>query len=118
MHLLSHHIPLPLPAVVFILGVVVLNAVAGPKEDTKMPQGADRDLLFIDSKFGPAVRPSGARLLCWPSLPFMHILFTPLPFVDYSSFPVPPQIGVISFAFVCHHACFIVYNTLRDNTDR
>ena len=27
-----------------------------------------------------------------------------------------PAIGVISFAFVCHHACFIVYNTLRDNT--
>ena len=26
-------------------------------------------------------------------------------------------IGVISFAFVCHHACFIVFNTLRDNTE-
>jgi amino acid permease len=25
---------------------------------------------------------------------------------------------VIAFAFVCHHACFIVYQTLRDNTDR
>lgn len=29
-----------------------------------------------------------------------------------------PAIGVISFAFVCHHACFIVYQTLRDPTDR
>lgn len=28
-----------------------------------------------------------------------------------------PAIGVIAFAFVCHHACFIVYNTLRDNTE-
>lgn len=28
-----------------------------------------------------------------------------------------PAIGIISFAFVCHHACFIVYNTLRDNTN-
>jgi len=28
-----------------------------------------------------------------------------------------PAIGIISFAFVCHHACFIVYNTLRDNTE-
>lgn len=26
-------------------------------------------------------------------------------------------IGVISFAFVCHHACFIVFNSLRDNTE-
>ncbi len=28
-----------------------------------------------------------------------------------------PAIGVIAFAFVCHHACFLVYNTLRDNTE-
>ena len=28
-----------------------------------------------------------------------------------------PAIGIISFAFVCHHACFMVYNTLRDNTE-
>ena len=28
-----------------------------------------------------------------------------------------PAVGVIAFAFVCHHACFIVYNTLRDNTE-
>lgn len=28
-----------------------------------------------------------------------------------------PAIGVIAFAFVCHHACFIVFNTLRDNTE-
>jgi sodium-coupled neutral amino acid transporter 11 len=37
-----------------------------------------------------------------------------LRFIDKSFFPA---IGVISFAFVCHHACFIVYNTLRDNTE-
>jgi amino acid permease len=28
-----------------------------------------------------------------------------------------PAVGVIAFAFVCHHACFIVFNTLRDNTE-
>jgi len=28
-----------------------------------------------------------------------------------------PAVGVIAFAFICHHACFIVYNTLRDNTE-
>jgi sodium-coupled neutral amino acid transporter 11 len=37
-----------------------------------------------------------------------------LRFIDTAFFPA---IGVISFAFVCHHACFIVYNTLRDNTE-
>ena len=37
-----------------------------------------------------------------------------LKFIDTKFFPA---IGIISFAFVCHHACFIVYNTLRDNTD-
>lgn len=37
-----------------------------------------------------------------------------LHFVDANFFPA---IGVISFAFVIHHACFIVYNTLRDNTE-
>lgn len=36
-----------------------------------------------------------------------------LHFIDVNFFPA---IGIISFAFVCHHACFIVYNTLRDNT--
>lgn len=35
-------------------------------------------------------------------------------FVDSKFFPA---IGIISFAFVCHHACFIVYNTLRDNSE-
>jgi sodium-coupled neutral amino acid transporter 11 len=28
-----------------------------------------------------------------------------------------PAVGVIGFAFICHHACFIVFNTLRDNTE-
>jgi len=28
-----------------------------------------------------------------------------------------PAVGVIAFAFICHHACFIVFNTLRDNTE-
>jgi len=37
-----------------------------------------------------------------------------LTFIDTNFFPA---IGIISFAFVCHHACFLVYNTLRDNTD-
>jgi len=37
-----------------------------------------------------------------------------LKFVDGKFFSA---IGVISFAFVCHHACFIVFNSLRDNTD-
>lgn len=37
-----------------------------------------------------------------------------LHFIDTSFFPA---IGIIAFAFVCHHACFIVYNTLRDNTE-
>jgi sodium-coupled neutral amino acid transporter 11 len=37
-----------------------------------------------------------------------------LRFIDTKFFPA---IGIISFAFVCHHACFIVYNTLRDNTN-
>ena len=69
-----------LMSVVFILGVVVSNAIAGPASDTVLPTGNDRTLLFIDNKFFPAI-------------------------------------GIISFAFVCHHACFIVYNTLRDNTD-
>jgi hypothetical protein len=35
-------------------------------------------------------------------------------FVDSKFFSA---IGVISFAFVCHHACFIVFNSLRDNTE-
>ena len=26
-------------------------------------------------------------------------------------------VGVIGFAFICHHACFIVFNSLRDNTE-
>lgn len=38
-----------------------------------------------------------------------------LKFIDSKFFPA---IGIISFAFVCHHACFIVYNTLRDNTNQ
>ena len=37
-----------------------------------------------------------------------------LRFVDVKFFSA---IGVISFAFVCHHACFIVFNGLRDNTE-
>jgi sodium-coupled neutral amino acid transporter 11 len=37
-----------------------------------------------------------------------------LKFVDGGFFSA---IGVIAFAFVCHHACFIVFNTLRDNTE-
>jgi len=36
-----------------------------------------------------------------------------LHFVDANLFPA---IGIISFAFVCHHATFIVYNTLKDAT--
>ena len=28
-----------------------------------------------------------------------------------------PAIGIIAFAFVMHHACFIVYNSLEDNTE-
>ena len=37
--------------------------------------------------------------------------------------PIDPNaffsaVGVIAFAFVCHHACFIVFNTLRDNTEK
>lgn len=27
-----------------------------------------------------------------------------------------PAVGVLAFAFVCHHNCFIVYNSLQDNT--
>ena len=38
-----------------------------------------------------------------------------LKFIDSNFFPA---IGVIAFAFVCHHACFIVYNTLRDNNEQ
>lgn len=34
-------------------------------------------------------------------------------FVDVKIFPA---IGIISFAFVCHHATFLVFNTLKDNT--
>ena len=37
-----------------------------------------------------------------------------LRFIDSKFFSA---IGVISFAFVCHHACFIVFNSLRDNTE-
>lgn len=29
-----------------------------------------------------------------------------------------PAIGILAFAFVCHHSSFIVYNSLRDNTRR
>jgi sodium-coupled neutral amino acid transporter 11 len=36
-------------------------------------------------------------------------------FIDSNFFPA---VGVIAFAFVCHHATFIVYNTLRDNTEK
>jgi solute carrier family 38 (sodium-coupled neutral amino acid transporter), member 11 len=39
---------------------------------------------------------------------------TTLKFIDVNFFPA---VGIISFAFVCHHACFLVYNTLRDNTE-
>ena len=71
-----------LMSVVFIIGVVFANAMpGGTASDTILPTTpADTQLLFIDTKFFPAI-------------------------------------GIISFAFVCHHACFIVYNTLRDNTE-
>ena len=39
---------------------------------------------------------------------------TELKFIDTNFFPA---VGIISFAFVCHHACFLVYNSLRDNTE-
>jgi solute carrier family 38 (sodium-coupled neutral amino acid transporter), member 11 len=72
---------LSLCAVIFIICVVIKNAVYGAG-DAKIPvTPEEKALLFIDSNFFPAV-------------------------------------GVISFAFVCHHATFIVYNTLRDNTEQ
>lgn len=36
-----------------------------------------------------------------------------LKFIDKGFFPA---IGVMAFAFVCHHACFMIFNSLRDNT--
>lgn len=27
-----------------------------------------------------------------------------------------PSIGIIAFAFVCHHSCFLVFNSLQNNT--
>jgi solute carrier family 38 (sodium-coupled neutral amino acid transporter), member 11 len=67
-------------AVVFIIGVVIKNAITGPGDAPVPVTDEDKELKVIDSNFFPAV-------------------------------------GVIAFAFVCHHACFIVYNTLRDNTE-
>jgi sodium-coupled neutral amino acid transporter 11 len=69
-----------LMSVIFITFVVVSRAVGGAG-DAKLPEtDADKQLLFIDTNFFPAI-------------------------------------GIISFAFVCHHACFIVYNTLENNTE-
>ena len=69
-----------LMSVVFIIGVVLANAIS-PAAGTELPStAAETQLDFIDANVFPAI-------------------------------------GIISFAFVCHHACFIVYNTLRDNTD-
>jgi len=68
-------------AVIFIIGVVIKNAITGPGDAPVPITPEDRELKFIDSNFFPAI-------------------------------------GVIAFAFVCHHACFIVYNTLRDNTEK
>jgi solute carrier family 38 (sodium-coupled neutral amino acid transporter), member 11 len=67
-------------SVIFIIGVVIKNAITGPGDAPVPVTDEDKELKVIDSNFFPAV-------------------------------------GVIAFAFVCHHACFIVYNTLRDNTE-
>jgi len=80
MSALSKTSALSIGAVLFIILVVLKNALFGAG-DAKVPVTEDdKALYFIDSNFFPAV-------------------------------------GVIAFAFVCHHACFIVYNTLRDNTE-
>jgi sodium-coupled neutral amino acid transporter 11 len=80
MSALSKTSALSISAVLFIILVVLKNAMFGAG-DAKVPvTEEDKALLLIDSNFFPAV-------------------------------------GVIAFAFVCHHACFIVYNTLRDNTE-
>ena len=64
-------------SVIFIICVVIANA-PGPSKDTVLPRTAEeKELLFIDSNFFPAI-------------------------------------GIIAFAFVCHHACFIVGATLRE----
>jgi sodium-coupled neutral amino acid transporter 11 len=68
-------------AVIFIIGVVIKNAITGPGDAPVPTTPEELELRFIDTNFFPAV-------------------------------------GVIAFAFVCHHACFIVYNTLRDNTEK
>lgn len=71
MAVLSKTSALSLLCVIFIIFVVIANA-AGPSADTKLPRtDAQKELLFIDSNFFPAI-------------------------------------GIIAFAFVCHHACFIV----------
>ena len=69
-----------LVSVIFITGVVISRAIMGPGDAPIPVTPVDRELLFIDVNFFPAI-------------------------------------GIISFAFVCHHACFIVYNTLRNNTE-
>ena len=57
---------------------------------------------------GHCARAPPSSLLAHP-----HLLAVP-PLAQINFFPA---IGIISFAFVCHHACFMVYNTLRDNTE-
>jgi sodium-coupled neutral amino acid transporter 11 len=78
---LSKTSALSICAVIFIIGVVIKNAITGPGDAPIPVTEEERALLFIDSNFFPAI-------------------------------------GVIAFAFVCHHATFIVYNTLRDNTEK
>jgi sodium-coupled neutral amino acid transporter 11 len=78
---LSKTSALSISSVIFIIGVVIKNAITGPGDAPVPETEAERALLFIDDKFFPAI-------------------------------------GVIAFAFVCHHATFIVYNTLRDNTEK
>ena len=82
MSALSKTSALSICAVIFIIFVVLKNALLGAAADTVLPtKAADLELKFIDSNFFPAI-------------------------------------GVIAFAFVCHHATFIVYNTLRDNNEK
>lgn len=60
-------------SVIFILGVVILNAAAGTAAGTIMPtKPEDTELRFIDVKFGPAVSLAarrGGEAPAWLRLP-------------------------------------------------